>query len=264
MREGHIHQATSMQATKQETIERVKEAHENAMSMMRKAGYEIGDVVQVAIDPQLPFMGYTTPQRGGFRIVVSGMAVESGMLEALLVHEMSHVYRMQTKHPSHNGRIIDEVVNNLGRRALSNDYQQKTIRELVNHLEDLYADDIAMKVIRESGFLSEDKLSDFLEDWVKDELVRSDNATRDRWVNSAIMVNNARAIGQMRRHGISDAGGKADATNQRLLHAISPAAAKQFEYFMNLMMTLKEDITEEDYRRLLTDYLNKFLKIAEN
>ncbi len=63
---------------------------------------------------------------------------------------------------------------------------------------------------------------------------------------------------------MSDTGGKAEASNERLLRAISFTAARRFEYFKNLMMTLKEDIAEEECQRLLTDYLNKFLSIAES
>ncbi|MGA2972455.1 MAG: hypothetical protein ABSE39_07515 [Candidatus Bathyarchaeia archaeon] len=85
----------------------------------------------------------------------------------------------------------------------------------------------------------------------------------ERWVNSAIMVNNARALGQMTRHGIADTGGKAAASNEKLLLRILPTASGQFEYFRNLMTNLKEDIAEKDYRRLLTDYLNRFVEIAE-
>jgi len=51
--------------------------------------------------------------------------------------------------------------------------------ELVNHIEDLYADDIAIKVIRESGFLRDDQLSAFLQEWVKDEPVESNDARRE-------------------------------------------------------------------------------------
>jgi len=33
---------------------------------------------------------------------------------------------------------------------------------------------------------------------------------------------------------------------------------------MDLMVNLKEGITEDDYRKLLTDYLNEFIEIVEN
>lgn len=230
---------------------------------MRNAGFEIRDTVHVAVDPQLPFMGYTFPDGTDFRIVVSGMALESGLVEGLLIHEMSHVYRMQTNHPSHDGRIIDEVVSGHGKRALSEEYQQKIIHDLVNHIQDLYADDLAVRVLKESEQFPMDRLVAFLQDWVKDEPVVSDDARRDRWANAAIMVENARAVAQMVRHGIEDRGGRAAAMNERFLSRISPAVSGQFEYFRGLMTNLKEEVTGREYRRLLTRYLRRFLEIAE-
>lgn len=250
-------------ATNETTVELVKQAHENAMSSMMKSGFKVGNVLEVVVNPELPFMGYTTSQGRGFRIVVSGMAVESGMLEGLLVHEMSHVYRMQTNHPSHNQQIIEEVIDGLAGRAVLGDYQQKIIHELVNNIQDLYADDIAMKIFRESHLLPEEQLSNFLQGWVKDEPMRSNDPRKDRWMNAAMMVNNARAIAQMKRHKITDLGGKALASNERLLAQLPKNASSQFQYFTNLMVNLKESITEEEYRRLLTEYLKKFLEITE-
>lgn len=60
------------------------ESFRKALRMMEKAGYGIGDNVSVVVDPKLGFMGYTFPGEGGFNIVVSGAAVDSGMLEGLL------------------------------------------------------------------------------------------------------------------------------------------------------------------------------------
>jgi len=82
--------------------ELVKKAYVNASRMMKELGFGIKSLVEVAVDPQLPFMGYTMPQAMGYKIVVSGGSVGSGMLEGLLVHEMSHIYRMENNHPSHH------------------------------------------------------------------------------------------------------------------------------------------------------------------
>ncbi len=243
--------------------ERVKIACENALNMMKKAGFRIESTVEVVVDPQLPFMGYTAPQGRNFRIVISGGAVESGLLEGLLVHEMSHVYRITTNHPSHNGRIIEEAVNKLGKQALSHDYQQKIIHDMLNDIQDLYADDISFQVLRKTPVFASGQMSSFLQDWVKDEPVKSNDPRRDRWMNASIMVHNARAIGQMARHEVEDTGGKAVSSNERFLSRISPTTSRQFEYFRNLLANLKEDTTEDDYRKLLTDYLNRFMEIAE-
>ncbi|HTD81816.1 MAG TPA: DUF5781 family protein, partial [Thermoplasmata archaeon] len=138
-----------------ETNELATNAFQEAARRMREAGFDVGDGIDIAVDPRLPIMGYTMPrQGGGFRITVSGGALRSGMLEGLIVHEMSHIYRMLTKHPSHNPRIIGEAMTDAGNGAITKDYQQKTLHDLVNNIEDLYADDVSFRVIREAGILT--------------------------------------------------------------------------------------------------------------
>jgi hypothetical protein len=68
----------------------------------------------------------------------------------------------------------------------------------------------------------------------------------------------------MRRHRISDTSGKAEASNEKLLNRMPPVASNQFPRFMSLMVNLKEGITEDEYRKLLTGYLNEFIEIAES
>ena len=243
--------------------ELVKKAELNASQMMKKSGFGIKSDVEVAIDPQLPFMGYTMPQGRGYRIVVSGGSVGSGMLEGLLVHEMSHIYRMENNHSSHDAEIIEDAIDKIGKQYLSHDYQQKIVHDLLNDIQDLYADDISMKVIKKGQILEPGQINSFLQDWVKDEPVESGDPEKDRWVNASIMVHNARAIGQMTRHSIEDTGGKAAKSNKRFLSRMPPAASSQFPYFQDLMINLKENTTRDQYRKLLTDYLNRFLKVAE-
>jgi len=243
--------------------ETVRKARQTAIEMMRKAGYDIGTRVKVVVDPKLPFMGYTMPQRGNFTIVVSGGAVGSGLLEGLLVHEMSHVYRIQTNHPSHNGQILEEAVDILGKKTILRDYQQKIVHDLLNDIQDLYADDISFKVLRNTPMVESDQMTRFLQDWVKDEPAKSRDPVMDRWINASIMTHNARAIAQMARHRVEDIGGRAEQANRRFLSQVSPRVSRRFEYYRNLLENLREDMTAEEYRKLLADYLSKFLGVAE-
>src|SRR5207249_3727823 len=180
--------------------EKVRMARQTAIEMMRKAGYDIGTKVKVVVDPQLPFMGYTMPQGGNFTIVVSGGAVGSGLLEGLLVHEMSHVYRIRTNHPSHNSQILEEAIDNLGTKVGLRDYQQKIVHDLLNDIQDLYADDISFKVLRNSPIMASDQMTRFLQDWVKDEPAKTREPAMNGWVNAWKMAHKARAPEQMKRH----------------------------------------------------------------
>ncbi len=225
--------------------------------MMRDAGYDIGKDVDVVIDPKLPFMGYTVPQNGRFKIVVSGMALESGLLEGLLVHEMSHVYRIRTRHPSHNGTILQGAVDKLGKME---PYQEKILFDLLNDIQDLYADDISFQVIRKNRIMDESQATDFLQSWVKDEPVKTGEAKKDNWMNASIMEHNARALAQMQRHGIKDTDNRAKLANQKFLASIPSKMAQHYPYFENLLKNLRQDLTEDNYRVLLADLLKHFLE----
>ena len=253
---------TSAQTGNSAESEFVKKAFLNASRMMKESGFGLKSEVKIAIDPKLPFMGYSMPFAKGYRIVVSGGSVGSGLLEGLIVHEMSHIYRMENNHVSHDADTIQEAIDKIG-QPLSDDYQQKIVHDLLNDIQDLYADDISMKVIRKTPLLEPGQLNSFLQDWVKDEPVDSGDSKQDRWTNASIMVHNARALGQMKRHEIEDTGGKAAASNKKFLSKTPPKMAAQFPYFLDLMINLRESMTRDEYRKLLADYLNRFLEVAE-
>jgi len=135
-----------------------------ARRMMREAGFEMGGDIQVVVDEGLPFIGYTSETRDGHLIVVSGFAARSPMLEGLLIHEMSHIYRTMRGHPSHDRGIITEVANSLARQhEVSKEYQGRILHQVINHLQDLYADDSVIRVFtrNQRELPSMDQLADF-------------------------------------------------------------------------------------------------------
>ncbi len=244
----------------------VEEAVENASQMMRDAGFEIHDDIKVVVDRKLPFMGYTATPQGGrnHTIVVSGMALESGMVEGLLIHEMSHIYRAITNHPSHDQTIIKDVISPLVKtKGLTKNFQLQALHAAVNHIEDLYADEISFKVFQknQSKLFSLDQMGEFFLSWLRDEPVKSDDGERDKWTNASIMLNNSFALSNMERHGIPDVGGKARDLSDRFLSRINPDAAQKFEYFHKLMVNLKEDISETEFKNLLKEYSAGFLDL---
>ncbi len=248
-----------------ETSELATKALEAAAHRMQEAGFDAGERIEVVVDPRLEVGGYTIRGEGDrFRIVASGRIGMGPMLERLLVHEMSHIYRMRTKHPSHDPRVIEEATDWVTNGVATKDYQRKILHDLVNNVEDLYADDIAFQVIRETGLLAANQASEFLQSWVEDRPAEFRDAARARWENAWSLANNARAIAQMVRHGVADTGGRAAAANNRLLSQLGPAARGHFEYFRDLLANLKVVITEDEYRDILIDYLSRFLEVASD
>jgi len=233
---------------------------------MKRSGFEINQNVAVAVDESLPFMGYTSHQWQRQLIVVSGFAAKSNMLEGLLTHELSHVYRSQTKHPSHNHQIIAELVTSfISKHDLNEDYQREILRQVINHIQDLYADDIAIKILTaeksDSAYL--ERLGDFFLDWIRDEPIRTGIIRKDAWMNASIMLNNCFAISNMQRHAIPDRGDRAKMRNEAFMRASSPVVADSFSYFNTFMVNLKERISGVEFQRRSEEYLSRFLALVD-
>jgi len=244
----------------------VDQALNHVLNLMRRAGFAINEEVSVIVDRDLPFMGYTSRRWQQHTIVVSGFAAKSGMLQGLLAHELSHVYRNVTNHPSHNDRIISQLTSSfINRYELDIGYQREILHQVINHVQDLYADDITMKVLAtDNPVFDSGQLEAFFIDWIKDAPVTTGVRKRDRWANAAIMLNNSFALSNMQRHGINDAENRAKSKSDSFLTHINQQAAKEFSYFNDFMVGLKEQVTESEFQQQMKEYLTHFFQVVEN
>jgi hypothetical protein len=241
----------------------VKDAVQNALRLMRDSGFAVSGKVEVSVDADLPFMGYSTQRAGGNVIVVAGRAVESGMIEGLLIHELCHIYRTEQKHPSHNKELMNRVgYHVLHEYELSKDYQVKTIQQAVNHIQDLYADDISFQVFKKSHVFTEEQAHAFFLDWINDTPLKG-KSVRTRWLNVGTMLNNCFAYSNLTRHKIRDIKGKAQKAVEQFLSQTDEDVKEAHLYFKEFMTNLKEDVSEQQFERDLTEYLNKIVKLAQ-
>jgi len=97
---------------------------------------------------------------------------------------------------------------------------------------------------------------------VKDEPVRSGNAVRDSWENASVLVHNARAVAQMKRHNVEDVGDKAARANQHFLDESPREFAESFKTFRDTLTRLRENMTGDEYRKLLAVHLEHFLSLV--
>ena len=242
----------------------VSETLRDTLNMMKRAGFVIDQDVSVVVDEKLPFMGYTSRRAQSHTIVVSGFAARSGMLEGLLAHEMSHVYRNITNHPSHNERIIAHLAGSFSNQhKLDADYQGEILHQVINHVQDLYADDISMKVLvnGESALFDSKRLEEFFIEWIKEEPVKTSAAQRDRWVNGAMMLSNCFALSNMQRHSIGDYKLRAKSKSDTFLRRINPESAQKFGYFNNFMVGLKDQVTDTEFIEEMEEYLERFFEV---
>jgi len=231
--------------------------------MMKDAGFPIPDKLKVEIDPKLSFMGYSTKRDGTDIIVVAGKALESGMIEGLLIHEMSHIYRINTNHPSHNSKLLNRVGRFIiDRSHLTRDYQIKIIQQAVNHIQDAYADDVAFQVFSQSGAFPLDQAFSFFLDWINDKPLDS-KSSRAVWLNIGIMLDNCFAISNMHRHNVPDINNEAENKIQKFLSQADARMQKGFIYFKDFMTDLEENVTEKEFEKNLTDYLSRITELAK-
>jgi len=242
----------------------LEQAVRKALKLMRNSGYEIKGKIEVSVDSKLPFMGYSTQSREGHIIVVSGVALKSGSVEGLLIHEMCHIYRTETGHLSHNHQLLNRVGKQvIAENKMDKDYQIKIIQQAVNHVQDLYADDLAFQVFRKGGAFTPEQAHGFFLEWINDASLEEKNS-KDRWQNVGIMLNNCFAISNLARHKIPDIDNQAENAVQRFLSRVSERMRSEFAYFRNLMTNLKEDVTREQFEKDLTEYLTRITQLIKS
>jgi hypothetical protein len=242
--------------------EMLAEATRHALKLMKDAGFEIAHDVRVSVDPDLPFMGYSTKMGGKDLIVVAGKALESGMVEGLLIHEMCHIYRTDTHHPSHNHRLLDRVGFSIVHEGfLTEGYQIKVLREAINHVQDLYADDISFQVFSRSGVFTLEQASDFFLSWIEEEPATPKDA-ETVWMNVSTMLNNCFVLSNMERHHLLNARGLAHEKGQRFLSQADKRMSEVFLHLQEFMVSLRENPTEKEFEEDLTNYLRTVMGIA--
>jgi Family of unknown function (DUF5781) len=248
-------------SSEKEKVERAKNA---ALKMMTDAGFAISDRLQVLVDRELSFMGYSTRRDGKDTIVVAGRALNSGMIEGLLVHEMSHVYRTRTHHPSHNHELLNKVERYiLGRDDLKADYQVAVIQEAVNHVQDLYADDVAFQVFSRNETFQNGRVFDFFLTWINDKPIE-EKTPKTVWLNVGIMLNNCFVLSNMARHGLSDVDDRAANKVQKFLSQTNDRVNREFLHFKDYMVELKDNPSEDEFEKGLVDYLERVIGLAKD
>lgn len=106
-------------------------------------------------------------------------------------------------------------------------------------------------------------LGEFFLGWIKEEPVKSNSTRKDAWLNTGILLNNCFAVSNIQRRKVERYLEKAEALNRKFLVRISPSAQTDFTYFNRFMVNIKEEVTEEEFREQLSDYLDHFWETIE-
>ena len=170
---------------------KVKAAFEEVENKYESLGHRLRLPVSAEIG-RMAVMGASKSIAERHTLFVSVRAVESGMLDGLIAHEIGHMLRTESGHPSHSPEVF---------RAISREVRIPRVSEgafsgAFNHIQDIYADDLAFLVFATEG---DGRAYDFFAAWVEG---NAGMRGRNRWQNVGLAATNGFAIGNLIRHGL--------------------------------------------------------------
>jgi hypothetical protein len=176
---------------------------------------------------------------------------------------MCHIYRTESGHLSHNTQLLNLVGTRIiHENELEKDYQIRIIQQAVNHVQDLYADDLAFQVFREGGAFTPEQAHSFFLEWINDTPIK-EKSSKDRWQNVGIMLNNCFAVSNLARHKIPDIDGQVENAVQRFLSRIGGRMRSEFAYFRGFMTNLNENVTQDQFEKDLAEYLTRIALLTK-
>jgi len=239
--------------------EKLNQLKNQALDLMADAGFALTSTIDVALDPKLPYMGYTTEQDGKPLIVVSGDALKSNMALNLLIHELSHVYRIQSGHPSHNSSLLTSIVAWVMHGRVVEPYQESILFSILNNMQDVYADDISFKIFAKQH--SSTNLNEFFMGWIHEPVKAT--TPEKKWQNAEKLVSAAFAQANLERHHVTDTDQKVAKAIESVLQKYDKPLSQNFPFFKEFMVDMPEEITDREFESLLTKYLSEFVKLTK-
>src|SRR5881296_3605704 len=167
----------------------VKAAFEEVAARYAEHGLHVSWPVSAEI-VSMAIMGATKSKDSAHTLFVSVRAVESGLIDGLIAHEMGHMLRTESGHPSHSAEVF---------RALSLEVRipraaEGAFGQAFNHIQDIYADDLSFLVFATDG---SDRAYEFFAAWVDG---NTSAGGTNRWQNIGLATSNGFAIGNLLRH----------------------------------------------------------------
>lgn len=233
------------------------------LEALAEMGYPIDAKVEFRFDPDLPIMGYSRPLRQGYRVVAGRGALQNNLLATLMAHELSHVQRMASGHPSHRNAAIQAAYDGVRLDGPQQPYHEEILHDAINNVQDLYADGIAFDVMRRLDAVPQDGIGGFFLSWMKSRPAPGADPREKRWREAHAMLGNARALAQVKGHGMAAQVKQAKRINSELLDTLPADIAKAQPRFQSFFDKLPADLTDESFARDLANYVQRFVTVAE-
>lgn len=182
---------SAMDSTGSADIDFAVETFKRVAVKYNALGIDISRPVVLVVE-NMPIMGATEPAGDAFRLHIGVQAVSSGMLDGLMAHEMGHMSLMERGHPSHSAVVHKQVLDSIDVRGKERGAFVAVGHLALNHVEDIYADDLAF------GVIGNGRARSFFSDWIR----RSSVSCSKRWDTIANEVTAAFGLGNMERHEV--------------------------------------------------------------
>ena len=238
------------------SVERSDEALQGvlewALERMKRNGYRISSKVAITADPTLTIMGYAKKKDGIRYVVVADWALDSEMLGGLVLHELSHIYATERRIPSHDPRIMNDILTEIGEREGLTEREIGYLVDAYNHLQNVIVDDMAFKSMDEKDI----KLTRrFFSGWVSE--LSSGNPSLD----AAMLVRNAFAIASLKRHGIDEGDEDMTSRNSAFTASVGNQAEDAYEWIEEFLENASAGWKEREFRTKLSEYLEKIVSL---
>lgn len=225
-----------------------------AMNRMKEKGYVISSQVTLSVDPKLSIMGYARKEGDIHRIIISEWALDSEMLGGLVLHELAHVYFTEHGAHSHDGQILDEVLEGLKEREGLRNKETEYLIDAFNHLQNILVDDIVFAVMDEK---EQTLAKRFFSEWV------SDRPSGDPVLDAALLCRNAFAIASLKRRDLFDGDNDMKYRNQGFLTAFG-RTDKDFDWIESFLETSKSEWGKEQFSQAVEVYFETILSIMRS
>jgi hypothetical protein len=226
-----------------------------AMDKMRQKGYVVESNVSLDVEPNLAIMGYAKKEGGVHKIMISEWALDSEMLGGLVLHELAHVYFTERGASSHDGEILEHVIDGLkvrdGLRAKETEY----LVDAFNHLQNILVDDVVFAVMDEREL---EMARRFFAEWV------SDRPSGDPVLDAALLSRNAFAVASLKRRGLFEQGGDVFYRNQGFLTALGQKSEQDFEWVEEFLEKASPEWEKEQFSEALGAYFDRVLSLMRS
>ena len=226
-----------------------------AIERMRRSGYVVNSRVTLDVEPNLAIMGYAKKEGRVHRIMISEWALDSEMLGGLVLHELAHVYFTEKGAWSHDGDVLESVLDELREREGLRTKETEYLIDSFNHLQNILVDDVVFAVMEEK----ERQLTKrFFAEWV------SDRPSGDPATDAALLTRNAFAIASLKRRNLFESDSELYYRNQSYLAALGQSAEQEFNWLEGFLEKSRPDSDKEKFRAELETYFERLISLMRS